>query len=439
MIDASGASQSHVIVLSRSVNFGDAILYLKKITMPQVKPEVEAFARIKVLGTGGSGKNAVNHMINSKVRGVEFIAINTDTQDLHNSLAKKKIHIGKNLTHGLGGGMNPEIGKRAVEENKEEIQEAIKGADMVFIAGGMGGGTCTGASPVVAKIAKELGALTVAIVTKPFFFEGKQRMRLAEQGLEELSRCVDAIVVIPNDRLLSIIGKDTTARNAFAMCDEVLKQAVEGISDLITIPGIINIDFADIRAILENAGSALMGIGTASGEKRAEEAAKAAINSPLLEVSINGARGVLFSIAGGDDLTMFEIQEAAKIITESIDQDAKVIFGTVRDEKLKKGEVRITVIASGFPENISSKKGLFPTEIAEEKKGRIFNSIMPSIAPVKETPKPAPIVLEDKPTIMQSTPAKQESVKETPKSEPKVLEDEDDWGAVPAFLRRAKK
>ena len=262
--------------------------------MPQLKPEIEAFARIKVLGIGGSGKNAVNHMVNSKVKGVEFIAINTDAQDLHNSLPKKKIHIGKNLTHGLGAGMNPDIGRKAVEENKEEIQEAIKGADMVFVAGGVGGGTFTGAAPIVARIAKELGALTVGVATKPFFFEGIQRMRLAEQGIEELKQSVDSIIVIPNDRLLSIVSKETTAKNAFAMCDEVLKQAVEGISDLITTPGIINIDFADIRAVLENTGSALMGIGLATGEKRAEEAARSAINSPLLEVSINGAKGVLF-------------------------------------------------------------------------------------------------------------------------------------------------
>ena len=222
--------------------------------MPQIKPDIEAFARIKVLGIGGSGKNAVNHMINSKVRGVEFIAINTDAQDLQNSLPKKKIHIGKNLTHGLGTGMDPDLGKRAVEENREEIQEAIKGADMVFIAGGLGGGTCTGAAPTIAKIAKELGALTVAIVTKPFSFEGQQRMRYADQGLDELRKSVDAIVVIPNDRLLANVSKETTARTAFAMCDDVLKQAVEGISDLITIPGIINTDFADIRSILQNAG-----------------------------------------------------------------------------------------------------------------------------------------------------------------------------------------
>ena len=377
--------------------------------MPQVTPEVEAFARIKVLGVGGSGKNAINHMINSKVKGVEFIAVNTDAQDLHNTLAKKKIHIGKNLTRGLGTGMNPELGKRAVEETKEEIQEAIKGADMVFIAGGMGGGTCTGAAPVVAKTAKEIGALTVAVVTKPFFFEGAQRMRLAEQGLEELRKSVDAIIIIPNDRLLSTISKETTARAAFAMCDEILKQAVEGISDLITTPGVINIDFADIRSIMENAGSALMGIGTASGEKRAEEAAKNAINSPLLELSIHGAKGVLFSIAGGDDLTMFEIQDAAKVITESIDQNAKVIFGTVRDEKLKKGEVKITVIASGFPEN-TAKRSLFSADTAD--KGKIYNSMATPTAP-KE-----PAKIEEK----------------------KVIEEaDDDWGSVPAFLRRAKK
>ena len=379
--------------------------------MPQITPEVEAFARIKVLGVGGSGKNAINHMINSKVKGVEFIAVNTDAQDLHNTLAKKKIHIGKNLTRGLGTGMNPELGKRAVEETKEEIQESIKGADMVFIAGGMGGGTCTGAAPVVAKTAKEIGALTVAVVTKPFFFEGAQRMRLAEQGLEELRKSVDAIIIIPKDRLLSTISKETTARAAFAMCDEILKQAVEGISDLITTPGVINIDFADIRSIMENAGSALMGIGTASGEKRAEEAAKNAINSPLLELSIHGAKGVLFSIAGGDDLTMFEIQDAAKVITESIDSNAKVIFGTVRDEKLKKGEVKITVIASGFPET-AGKRNLFSTD----ERGKIFNS--PTAAPITKEPVTPPKVEEKKPVIEDS---------------------DDDWGAVPAFLRRAKK
>lgn len=380
--------------------------------MVQIKPDVEAFARIKVLGIGGSGKNALNHMINSKVKGVDFIAINTDSQDLHNSLTKRKIHIGKNLTRGLGAGMNPELGKRAVEETKEEIQEALKGADMVFIAGGLGGGTCTGAAPIVARISREMGALTVAVVTKPFFFEGQQRMKLAEVGLEELRQSVDAIIVVPNDRLLSTISKETTAKSAFAMCDDVLKSAVEGISDLITTPGIINIDFADIKAIMSDAGPALMGIGTATGEKRAEEAAKMAINSPLLEVSINGAKGVLFSIAGRDDLGMFEIQDAAKIITESVDPNAKIIFGTVRDEKLNKGEVKITVIASNFPESFT-KKTLFQATSPQEQprgteeKGKIYNSI---------------------PTGNQDN-----EVRKSP------IDDEDDeWGAVPAFLRRSK-
>ncbi|MBX4189019.1 cell division protein FtsZ [Candidatus Parcubacteria bacterium] len=407
--------------------------------MPQVKPEVEAFARIKVVGVGGSGKNAVNHMINSKVRGVDFIAVNTDAQDLHNSMAKKKVHIGKNLTRGLGAGMNPELGKRAVEETKEEIQEAIKGADMIFIASGMGGGTGSGAAPIIARTAKEAGVLTVAVVTKPFFFEGQQRMRIAENAIEELKQAVDAIIVIPNDRLLATIEKDTSAKNAFAICDNILKEAVEGISDLITMPGIINIDFADIRAVMENAGAALMGIGTGSGEKRAEDAARAAISSPLLEISINGAKGVLFSIAGGDDLTMFEIQDAAKVITESVDPNAKIIFGTVRDEKLKKGEVKITVIASSFPENLQRRAtslfgaGAPPSahkELAEEvNRGKIFNTFSPKNDKQNDRQEekrdiPPP---QKKPDIVPPSPA-------TP-----VIEDpDDDWGAVPAFLRRSK-
>lgn len=323
--------------------------------MPKVNPEIEAFARIKVVGVGGSGRNAVNHMMRSKVNGVEFIVANTDAQDLHNSLATKKIHIGKNLTRGLGTGMNPELGRRAAEETKEEIQEALKGADMVFIASGMGGGTGTGASPIIAKTARELNALTIGVVTKPFFFEGFQRMNLAEKGLESLEDEVDALIIIPNDKLLNS-SKDTTILSAFAQCDEVLRQAVEGISDLITTPGLINVDFADIKAIMADAGTALMGIGLATGENRATEAARMAINSPLLDVSINGARGVLFAIAGNEDMTMNEIQEAAKIITESVDANAKVIFGAIIDAKLRKGEIKITVIATGFPEAGRPKK-----------------------------------------------------------------------------------
>lgn len=398
--------------------------------MPNITPEIEAFARIKVIGVGGSGKNAVNHMITTKVKGVDFISINTDAQDLHHSLAKKRIHIGKNLTRGLGTGMNPEMGKRAIEETKEEVQEALKGADMVFVACGLGGGTGSGSSPTVARIAKELGALTVAVVTKPFFFEGQQRLKISESALEELRKEVDAIIVIPNDRLLSTIDKNTTVKNAFSMCDEILRQAVEGISDLITTPGLINIDFADIRTVMESAGSALMGIGSASGDNRAIEAAKLAINSPLLDVSINGAKGVLFSIAGGEDLTMFEIQDAAKVITESVDPQAKVIFGTVRDDKLKKNEVKITVIAAGFPEtntadlnqnnNSTAKTQTQSTPVVdnkpkEETKGRIFNSISstPTQPPARER-------VEERKEIKND------------------VQDDDDWGAVPAFLRRSK-
>ncbi|MBX4199852.1 cell division protein FtsZ [Candidatus Parcubacteria bacterium] len=391
--------------------------------MPQIKPEVEAFARIKVIGVGGSGKNAVNHMINSKVRGVDFIVINTDAQDLHHSLAKKKIHIGKNLTRGLGAGMNPDLGRRAVEETREEVQESVKGADMVFVACGMGGGTGTGAAPVIARTAKEAGVLTVAVVTKPFFFEGQQRMKIAEQGIEELRQVVDAIIMIPNDRLLQTIDKDTSAKDAFAICDNILKEAVEGISDLITMPGIINIDFADIRAVMENAGAALMGIGHGAGDNRAVEAARSAISSPLLEININGAKGVLFSIAGQDDLTMFEIQDAAKVITESVDPNARIIFGTVHDDKLKKGEIKITVIASSFPETLQRKAVSTFAQLSEEtSRAKIFNTFTPTKSDKTEVFRQAP-----PPPMPQ------------PATASKVIDDdEDDWAAVPAFLRRSK-
>ncbi len=398
--------------------------------MPNITPDIEAFARIKVLGVGGSGGNAVNHMISNKVRGVDFIAINTDSQDLHRSFAKKKIHIGKNLTRGLGTGMNPDLGRRAVEETKDEIQDVVKGSDMVFVAGGLGGGTCSGASPMVARTSKELGCLTVAVVTKPFYFEGRQRTRIAEGALEELKKEVDAIIVIPNDRLLSAISKETTVKNAFAMCDEILRQAVEGISDLITTPGLINIDFADIRTVMENAGSALMGIGSASGENRAIEAAKAAINSPLLDVSIAGAKGVLFSIAGGEDLTMFEIQDAAKVITESIDPEAKIIFGTVRDDKLKKNEIKITVIATGFPEDVLRESARANTPIQAQ---AIHNdSILSPLMKGTEKGKIFGAPLEQKQPVAQKIEVKRE-VKKEEKSD-----DDDDWGAIPAFLRRSR-
>ena len=407
--------------------------------MPKINPEIEAFARIKVVGVGGSGKNALNYMVNSKVRGVEFIAMNTDTQDLHKSLAQKKIHIGKNLTKGLGSGMDPEIGKRSAEETKEEIQDVLKGADMAFITCGMGGGTGTGASPIIARIAKEQGVLTVGVVTKPFFFEGQQRMRLAEKGIEELEKEVDALIVIPNDRLLSIVDKNMSLRNAFAVCDEVLRQAVEGISELITVPGIINVDFADIRAVMSNTGSALMGIGRATGENRAVLAATAAINSPLLEISIHGAKGVLFAIAGDESMTMHEVQEAAKIITESIDKEAKVIFGAIHDDKLKKGEIKVTVIASGFPNNMPKKNSLFGLgkereERKDERKEEKRDSSLPAF--VVSTPSSVE-------AVKKSSEKEKEKDKEKDKKDiiidDSVADESDEWSAIPAFLRRGKK
>ncbi len=412
--------------------------------MPKVNPEIEAFARIKVVGVGGSGRNAVNHMVRSKVSGVEFIVANTDAQDLHNSLASKKIHIGKNLTRGLGTGMNPELGRRAAEETKEEIQEALKGADMVFIASGMGGGTGTGASPIVAKTARELSALTIGVVTKPFFFEGSQRMLLADNGLEALEAEVDALIVIPNDKLLNT-AKDTTILSAFAQCDEVLRQAVEGISDLITTPGLINVDFADIKAIMADAGTALMGIGTASGENRSIEAARMAINSPLLDVSINGARGVLFAIAGGEDMTMDEIQEAAKIITESVDTNARVIFGAIIDPKLRKGEIKITVIASGFPdtgrsqtkrslsrENPSESK----RETEEEDTDTLFGETEGRLVDVVRKDGGAGRAIFNTVPEEKSRPVTVRREAEQPKFDEN--EDDDDLGVIPSFLRRSK-
>lgn len=396
----------------------------------EVKPDVETFARIKVVGVGGSGQNAVNHMYDSDVGGVEFVAINTDAQDLHESKVDNKIHIGKNLTRGLGTGMNPELGKRAAEETKEEIQGSLKGSDMVFITCGMGGGTGTGAAPVIAQVARESGALTVAVVTKPFFFEGAQRKELAEEGLVALQKEVDALIVIPNDRLLQTVDKDTTASEAFKLCDEVLREAVEGISDLITMPGIVNVDFADIRSVMESAGSALMGVGTGSGDKRAQEAAKSAINSPLLDVSVNGAEGVLFAIAGSDDLKMHEVQQAAKIITETIDQGAKVIFGAFKDDDLKKNTVRVTVIATGFPEDevISSGSGASLFDFNEEE--------------IKEeTQEVSRGQFDNLPADDEEEAGDKDDLSAFPSDEEQDGDEDerDDWGSVPAFLRRSQK
>lgn len=316
--------------------------------MAEIKPDIETFAKIKVVGVGGSGGNAISRMIDAKIKGVEFVAINTDAQALHHSRAQEKIHIGKNLTKGLGAGMNPEIGRQAAEENRDEIQEVLKGADMVFVTCGLGGGTGSGAAPIVAETAKELGALTVGVVTRPFAFEGSQRRAIADEALNNLKDRVDTLITIPNDKLLSIIDRKTSLISAFRIVDDVLRQGVQGISDLITRPGIVNVDFADVRAIMQDSGSALMGIGIASGENRAVEAARAAINSPLLELSIDGAKGVLFNISGSTDVGMLEINEAANIITENIDPNAKVIFGAVVDDQIRKGDIQITVVATGF-------------------------------------------------------------------------------------------
>ncbi|MDP4181136.1 MAG: cell division protein FtsZ [Bacillota bacterium] len=309
--------------------------------------DLEQFAQIKVIGVGGGGNNAVNRMITAGLRGVEFIAINTDKQALFLSKSNTKIQIGDKLTKGLGAGANPEIGEKAANESKDEIAQSIKGADMVFVTAGMGGGTGTGAAPVVAQIAKEMGILTVGVVTKPFMFEGRKRMQHAERGIENLKSTVDTLVTIPNDRLLQVAEKKTSIVDAFRIADDVLRQGVQGISDLIAVPGLVNLDFADVKTIMLNTGIAHMGIGRAAGENRAEEAARQAIHSPLLETSIDGARGVLLNITGGADLGLFEVNTAAELVQQSADPDANIIFGAVIDENLK-DEILITVIATGF-------------------------------------------------------------------------------------------
>lgn len=304
-------------------------------------------ANIKVVGVGGAGNNGVNRMVDSGLKGVEFIAVNTDKQALSLSKANKKIQIGEKLTRGLGAGANPEIGKCSAEESKSEIAEALKGADMVFVTSGMGGGTGTGAAPIVAEVSKEMGILTVAVVSKPFPFEGKRRMMQAESGIEELRQCVDTLIIIPNEKLLQVVEKQTSVTDAFIMSDDVLRQGVQGISDLITIPGLVNLDFADVKTIMLDAGIAHMGIGRATGEHRAQEAARQAIHSPLLETSIEGASGVLINVTGGRDLGLLEINEAAELVQKSVDPEANIIFGAVIDENLT-NEIVITVIATGF-------------------------------------------------------------------------------------------
>jgi len=319
--------------------------------MALVKPSINSFAKIKVIGVGGGGCNALNNMIQENhIQGVEFIAVNTDLQALLNNAANTKLQIGEKLTKGLGSGSKPEIGQGAAEESYDRIKDLVGNTDMVFITAGMGGGTGTGAAPIVAEIAKESGALTVVVVTKPFLFEGTRRMINADEGIENLKEKVDTLIVIPNQRILDIANKETTLTEAFRLADSVLAQGVQGISDLITTPGLINVDFADVKTVMKDAGSALMGIGTAKGENRAITAARAAINSPLLEISIDGARGILFNVTGGKNLSMFEVNEAANAIAEAADADAQIIFGATINEDMG-DEIKISVIATGFDES----------------------------------------------------------------------------------------
>ena len=379
-------------------NFGPDIFGRRDKEQDTETPQVSNVADIKVIGAGGGGGNAVNRMIKAGLTGVDFWAMNTDAQVLKMSLAENKIQLGGKLTEGLGAGGDPSVGEKAAEETRDQIVQALDGADMVFVTAGMGGGTGTGAAPVVAKIAKELGALTIGVVTKPFSFEGKRRMNQAMQGLEKLKETVDALIVIPNDKLLEVVERRTTMKEAFQVVDEVLLRGVQGISDIITVPGMINVDFADVKAVMQSSGSALMGIGRGTGEGRAMEAAKLAINSPLLETSINGASGIIMNVTGGSDMTLHEVTEAAQVIHDAIAEDAIFTFGSVIDDRIQ-GEIQITVIATGFemktPDMGNKKEAVKSLSAADFFSGS-FNTgnasatnSAPSLAPSTPQPKPA--------------------------------------------------
>jgi len=382
--------------------------------MALVKPDLNTFAKIKVLGVGGGGNNAIDSMIASdQIKGVEFVAVNTDAQTLLKCKAETKIQIGQKLTRGLGSGGNPKIGKEAAEESKDKLQELLFDSDMAFITCGMGGGTGTGASPIIAEVSKEAGALTVAVVTKPFLFEGTRRMVQADEGIDNLQDKVDTLIVVPNQRLMDTIDKNLTLIEAFRMADGVLSQGVQGISDLITTAGLINVDFADVKSIMQDAGTALMGIGTGVGENRAQTAARTAISSPLLETSIEGAKGMLFTITGGTDLTMSEVHQAAEIISKSADADANIIFGANIDENLV-DQVKITVIATGFDETRQRLKEL---------------SQRPVITPVTQP-------TDDQTDDSQNQPQEPQEPKEL--SEVGDGDEEADEFDIPAFLRQGR-
>ena len=384
--------------------------------------EMDNFAKIKVIGVGGGGNNAVNRMVEAQLKGVEFIAVNTDKQALYTSKAEHKIQVGEKLTRGLGAGANPEVGKKSAEESKDEILKVLEGEDMVFVTAGMGGGTGTGAAPVVAQLAKEMGILTVGVVTKPFAFEGKVRMKNAEQGIKELKTKVDTLITIPNDRLLQIVQKNTSMLEAFSIADDVLKQGIESISDLIAAPGLINLDFADVQSIMKEKGLAHMGMGKAQGENRAIEAATQAIQSPLLETSIKGAKGVLLNITGGANLGLFEINEASTLVQESCDSEANIIFGATIKEDLK-DDLVITVIATGFEDGQDMELDFNRNSGMNQNQGFQQPNINHNIArevqrPVMQEPK-----REEEPVAKQS-------------ASPSYIENDD--MEIPTFLRRRR-
>ena len=387
--------------------------------------EMEQFAQIKVIGVGGGGNNAINRMVEGGLKGVEFLAVNTDKQALFFSKANMKIQIGDKLTKGLGAGSDPDIGQKAAEENRDEIAEALKGSDMVFVTAGMGGGTGTGAAPVVAAVAKELGILTVGVVTKPFTFEGRKRMVQAEKGIAQLKENVDTLIIIPNDRLLQVIQKNTSMVEAFKMADDILRQGVQGISDLIAVPGLVNLDFADVKTIMLNTGIAHMGTGRATGENRAEEAAKQAVHSPLLETSIEGARGVLLNITGGSDLGLLEVNAAAELVQKSADPEANIIFGAVIDESLN-DELLITVIATGFD------RGLGSINIPTAKKPEFSSFFGPKQTSTMSS-------LNNGGNNNQATQATNNNPQPTSKPLNSIIPDAENDLDIPPFLRKNKK
>lgn len=414
----------------------------KRVSKPrraESRKKSRILANIKVVGVGGAGGNVITRMQKDPIKGVEFIAVNTDAQDLDYCVAHKKLYIGKNVTRGLGAGMNPELGRQAAEESKQDIIDALQGADLVFIAAGYGGGTGSSSSVVVAEIARELGALTIAVVTKPFAFEGGQRARIAQEALVKIKEKVDALIIIPNDRIFNVINKETSIIKAFEAIDEVLKNAVLGVAELITMPGIVNVDFADVKAVMQNAGSAIVGIGIAAGKDRAQMAVSQSINSPLLETTIDGARGILFSISGSRDLKMTEIHDVAKAITDAADASAKIIFGAYHDRKLKQGVLKVTMIATNFNENglVAKKPEITLTNLFGEKV-----NASASVEPLPRQAMPTPsftIISSPKNFGGGVNPAKSAPLKSSTKEKEDTAKKAMDMWDIPTFLRKKKK